>query len=53
MNDVFSYPEIMDWENRISKIINKNHSYFCEVKLDGLSIKDFHCKKKVDGYFFK
>jgi DNA ligase (NAD+) len=37
MNDVFSYEEISDWKNRISKIIDKKHSYFCEVKLDGLS----------------
>jgi len=37
MNDVFSFPEVLDWETRISKIINKKHSYFCELKLDGLS----------------
>ena len=37
MNDVFSFPEVLDWETRISKLINKNHSYFCELKLDGLS----------------
>jgi DNA ligase (NAD+) len=37
MNDVFSFPEVLDWETRISKIVNKKHSYFCELKLDGLS----------------
>jgi DNA ligase (NAD+) len=37
LNDVFSFPEISDWETRITKLINKNHSYFCELKLDGLS----------------
>jgi DNA ligase (NAD+) len=37
LNDVFSFPEISDWETRISKLINKSHSYFCELKLDGLS----------------
>ncbi|MCX6754255.1 MAG: NAD-dependent DNA ligase LigA [Candidatus Nomurabacteria bacterium] len=37
MNDVFSFPEVLEWENRISKITNKKHSYFCELKLDGLS----------------
>ncbi len=37
MNDVFSFPEVSDWETRISKLINKKYSYFCELKLDGLS----------------
>ena len=37
MNDVFSYPEIIDWETRILKLINKKPTYFCEVKVDGLS----------------
>jgi DNA ligase (NAD+) len=37
MNDVFSYPEVLEWEKRITKLINKNSTYFCEVKLDGLS----------------
>jgi DNA ligase (NAD+) len=37
LNDVFSYDEILEWETRISKLINKKPSYFCEVKLDGLS----------------
>jgi DNA ligase (NAD+) len=37
MNDSFSKDEVLEWENRISKLINKKHSYFCELKLDGLS----------------
>lgn len=37
MNDVFSYEELQSWEKRISKLINKKYSYFCELKLDGLS----------------
>ena len=37
MNDTFSFDEIKDWEIRISKLLNKKHSYFCEVKFDGLS----------------
>lgn len=37
LNDAFSYPEVTEWETRISKLINKNHSYFCELKIDGLS----------------
>jgi len=37
LNDVFSKEEIIDWENRIKKLLNKDFSYFCELKLDGLS----------------
>lgn len=37
MNDVFSFPEITDWEKRTSKLIKEKTSYFCELKLDGLS----------------
>jgi DNA ligase (NAD+) len=37
LNDAFSYPEVEEWEIRISKLINKKHTYFCELKLDGLS----------------
>ncbi len=37
MNDAFSYPEISDWEERIKKMIGPHFSYFCELKLDGLS----------------
>lgn len=39
MNDVFSYPEALDWEKRILKLFGNSISikYFCELKLDGLS----------------
>ena len=37
INDVFSNEEIYEWEKRIRKILNKDFSYFCELKLDGLS----------------
>ncbi|NVN97283.1 NAD-dependent DNA ligase LigA [Candidatus Nomurabacteria bacterium] len=39
LNDVFEEKEIIDWENRLKKIIEKkdDFNYFCEVKLDGLS----------------
>ena len=37
LNDSFSFLEVTEWETRISKLINRVHSYFCEIKLDGLS----------------
>jgi len=37
MNDTFSFDEVREWENRVSKLINKKPTYFCELKLDGLS----------------
>jgi DNA ligase (NAD+) len=40
MNDVFSFPEVLEWEKRITKYFSSpttKISYFCEVKLDGLS----------------
>ena len=37
LNDVFSFDEIKDWQERLYKIINKDLEYFCELKLDGLS----------------
>lgn len=40
LNDAFSSDEVLDWEKRITKLIdiNKNEiNYFCEIKLDGLS----------------
>ena len=38
LNDVFSFQEVYDWETRIAKLINKKPEYFCELKLDGLSV---------------
>ena len=37
MNDAFSYPEISEWAKRVEKLANRDFSYFCELKLDGLS----------------
>jgi len=40
MNDVFSFPEIEEWEKRITKLVvgkEDKINYFCELKLDGLS----------------
>jgi len=37
INDAFSYPEVIDWGNRMIKLVDKNHQFFCELKLDGLS----------------
>lgn len=37
LNDVFSFDEIKDWQNRILKLTGKVPKYFCEIKLDGLS----------------
>lgn len=39
LNDVFDFEELVDWENRIQKLIpNKKFNYFCEVKFDGLAV---------------
>ena len=38
MNDVFSKEEVLEWEKRISKLLDRKHSYFCELKLDGLAV---------------
>ena len=38
MNDAFSKDEVVEWETRISKLLDTKHSYFCELKLDGLAI---------------
>ncbi len=39
MNDAFSKAEVEEWETRIKKLLsNKSHSYFAELKLDGLAV---------------
>ncbi|MFZ1019499.1 MAG: NAD-dependent DNA ligase LigA [Minisyncoccia bacterium] len=47
LNDVFSYQELNDWENRIKKLLPPllykerglgGEMYFCEVKFDGLAV---------------
>lgn len=37
LNDVFSFEEVEDWQERIYKLTNKKTDYFCELKLDGLT----------------
>jgi len=37
MNDAFSIEEVEEWEARITKLLSRSHSYFCELKIDGLS----------------
>lgn len=38
LNDGFSYEEINEWIERIQKLLlGKPHTYFCELKLDGLA----------------
>lgn len=39
LNDVFSPNEVLDWNEKISKLAGvKKLDYFCELKIDGLSI---------------
>lgn len=50
LNDVFSFEEISDWNNRIIKVFSSwtiKSDYFCEIKLDGLSA----ILKYQDGVF--
>jgi len=38
LQDIFSFPEFRDWEDRNRKIFDINYNYFCELKLDGLTV---------------
>ena len=39
LSDVFSEDEIKEWEQRVLKLSGeKNLDYFCELKIDGLSV---------------
>lgn len=40
LNDAFSFEELEAWEKRIKKLLSANEKieYFCELKLDGLSV---------------
>ncbi|MDD3284681.1 MAG: NAD-dependent DNA ligase LigA [Patescibacteria group bacterium] len=38
LQDIFTPEEIFDWELRNKKIADGNYDYFCELKLDGLTI---------------
>lgn len=49
LNDAFSKNEVLDWEKRILKLINKKHSYFAELKMDGLAVSLIY----QDGIFVR
>ena len=38
LQDIFSFEEFKDWEDRNKKIIDGHYDYFCELKLDGLTV---------------
>lgn len=38
LQDIFTPEEIFDWESRNKKIADGHYDYFCELKLDGLTI---------------
>lgn len=38
LNDVFNFEEIVEWEERIVKLIGKKSSYYAELKVDGLAL---------------
>ncbi len=40
LNDVFGEEELVEWSNRVKKLLGKNIElkYFCEVKFDGLAV---------------
>lgn len=38
LNDAFNKEEVGEWETRISKLVDVPHTYFSELKLDGLAI---------------
>jgi DNA ligase (NAD+) len=38
LQDIFSFPEFGDWEERNRKIFDTDYNYFCELKLDGLTV---------------
>lgn len=38
LQDIFSFSEFRDWEERNKKILDKEYDYFCELKLDGLTV---------------
>ncbi len=40
LNDAFSHQELMDWEQRVKKLLpaSTKFNYFCEAKFDGLAV---------------
>ncbi len=49
LNDAFSKDEVDDWEARISKLLDTPHTYFSELKLDGLAVSLIY----KDGIFIE
>ena len=43
-NDAFSKQDMIDWEERISKLVDDKIDYFCELKFDGLAIELVYIK---------
>ncbi len=38
LNDAFGIEEVSEWGVRMDKLLNTKHTYFCELKLDGLAV---------------
>ncbi len=51
LNDAFSYEELLEWENRIKRLLpaSAKLEYFCEVKFDGLAVSLIY----KDGVFVR
>lgn len=49
LNDAFSKDEVADWDLRMSKLLDTPHSYFAELKLDGLAVSLIY----KDGVFIQ
>lgn len=48
LNDVFSEEELLDWEDRVKKLLTADtkFNYFCEMKFDGLAVSIIYEKGK-------
>ncbi|MFA6301476.1 MAG: NAD-dependent DNA ligase LigA [Candidatus Paceibacterota bacterium] len=53
LNDVFSEEELLEWENRVKKLLpasggasGVHFNYFCEIKFDGLAVSLIYEKGK-------
>ncbi|NTU69679.1 NAD-dependent DNA ligase LigA, partial [bacterium] len=49
LSDTFSKEELEKWETRNKKIVDKNYSYFAELKIDGFAVSLIY----KNGLFFK